>query len=173
MEKFSLDQPIDEKRGLATIKILDSFLSIRNFVVEDAMNWKISAQTLSPDLILYTYKKALNFIVNIHLGCIVGIAFSENYTGKLWNQIGIGDTIEDLLSIRNDVSFDEYTVLLDDNRSIYIDIDNDQCDIRSLESIKQNKITQISVIDWDLGIASLSFDRLPVEWEAYLKNKHK
>lgn len=173
MERINLDQPINEKTGLATIKLLDSFLSIRNLVVEDAMNWTIKAHSIAPDFILYTYKKSLTFVVNVHLGCIVGIIFSENYTGKLWNKLGVGDTIEHLLSIRNDVSFDEDTIFLDENRSISIQIDNNQEDIESLDSIKNNKIIHISITHWDLGIASFKFNKLPIEWEEYLKNQHK
>ena len=157
---FDLTQEIT-RQGLDEVKLLDEIFKIRTAIIYDWVNWKASTASGSPDFIVFTYKNCIEFIANIHVGLIVSIRFINAYKGKLFNKVAIGDMVKQLLTINPDIVFDEHVIAWDDSFEIEFEIDNDSETIPSLEEVLDNKITTITVRNYDLSFVIVAADQMP------------
>ena len=160
---FNLTQEIT-RQGLDEVKLLDEVFKIRTAIIYDWGNWKVSTANSSPDFIVFTYKNCIEFIVNIHVGLIVSLRFSNAYEGKLFNKVAIGDMVKQLLTVNPDIVFDEHVIAWDDSFEVEFEIDNDSETIPSLEEVLDNKITTITVRNYDLSFVIVAADQMPESW---------
>ena len=168
---MNLQQPI-HATGIESIQLLDSLFSIREHIIQNEADWEASLASWIPDFMSYTYKNSLEVIVNVHLGCITTLKFKGNYRGKLWGKVGIGDTVQTLMNHQDNISFDEEFLLIGNNYDLLIEIDNDRQSIDHLETVKDHKITVISVSNEAYDGVTVSTAQFPPHWKKFLVKKY-
>lgn len=161
-----------QETGFGSIHLLDELFKIRGHIIQNEADWEISQATWTPDFIKYTYKEAVDFVVNVHLGCITSMCFRGHFKGKLWSQIGIGDTVKKLVQTRDDVYFDGPILHLKNNFNLIFDIDNQGMDISSLEAVLDHKIVSISISKEEYDAIEIGAQALPQTWKQFLQHKH-
>jgi len=171
MIKINLHEDIRET-GFGEVQLLDELFKIRVHIIQNETDWHVSQSTWTPDFIKYIYKQSIDFIVNVHLGCITSMCFRGNFKGKLWNQIGIGDTVQNIIQFRNDLCFDGPMLHLKNNFNLIFDIDNQGQDISSLEDVLDHKIVSISISNEEYDAIGISDNSLPTKWKQFLQKKY-
>jgi len=160
---IDLTQEITQE-GLREVKLQAEALKIRSHVILDWQNWEASSINGSPDFLVYTYKSCIEFLVNIHIGLIVGMRFSQGYAGKLFGKVSIGDTVAQLKTVNEHIVFDEEFIGWDDGFAIEFELDNNGESISTLEEVENNRIVSITVSNRGLSSIFIATQQMPESW---------
>lgn len=92
-----------------------------------------------------TLKRSIRISIDVLTQSVFSIAFLQDYKGT-YEGIGLGSSVQELLAIRSDVSFDEeYLMVGAYPYDFVLKINNQDHIIYSLDEVMQHKITQIVV----------------------------
>lgn len=97
MKTVDLDENIIPRKGLAQIRLGDNILLLRPFMKQEPNNWKASLPDTLPDFIEYSFKDSIYFSVNIYLGIITAIRFTNDFFGAFYRDFGVGSLVGDLM----------------------------------------------------------------------------
>ncbi|MCP4437997.1 MAG: hypothetical protein GY810_03560 [Aureispira sp.] len=103
MRTVDLDENIIPRKGLSKIKLGDNILLLRPFINSQAKDWAVQLPSSSgrnleiPDFIEYSFKQSIYFSVNIYLGIITAIRFSNDFFGAFYRDFGVGSLVGDLI----------------------------------------------------------------------------
>lgn len=96
MKTINLDENIIPRKGLAQIRLGDNILLLRPFMQQQPNDWKVTLST-PPDFVEYSFKDSISFSVNIYLGIVTAIRFSNDFFGAFYRDFGVGSLVGDLM----------------------------------------------------------------------------
>ena len=115
---------------------------------------------------VYSYSGKAEFYVNVPTSLITLISVGDGYTGLVWGELRVGDTLSKLMRIRDDVNFDDNKIILDNEPNIYFELDY-LAEIESLQDVSNSKIKRIFIEDFQYNISLANpylNDQFPAIW---------
>ncbi len=101
--EIRLDDEIIPSAGIGNLRIGDNIYCLRNLSL---FNKNFSYTYNSLDFPVVIYKKSLKILFNPFVGKISGFEVIEGYTGKLWENIGIGSLGKELYALNGKDGFE-------------------------------------------------------------------
>jgi hypothetical protein len=171
VQNIDVNAPIIPGKGIGEIVLLENAFSLRplilsNTLSEKEIDWTFQTQKQFPDRMTFNYKNILLVDVNIYTGKIISITVKKGFTGKIYETIGIGSTVKDLLSIDSAFYYDEADEYMyhKTDSNMYFDIDVANRLSPTDEEVLNSKITAITILNSTQSSISIGATEFPKEW---------
>lgn len=137
--------PITPFEGFGDIKLYSTRRELKEILELDG----VVSRVMYDDWIIYDIQNSIELLFHLKNDKLFRITALENYRGKLFDKIGIGDAQEDLLKMEPSFVYDDFEEVWQSDKGVIIETD-----------AKDNTIKWISVFVEELD--NDDFDR--AEW---------
>lgn len=171
VKKIDLNSPIIPEQGIGEIKLLENAFSLRPIILSNTLStrksdWTFTTVTQFPDWLNFNYKDSLTITINIYTGKIVSLTVKNQYTGKIFDSIGIGSLVKDLFNLDSGFYYDELDEYILHKEDFNIQFDLDMLNRLSFteQDVLNSKITEITILNHPQSTTIVGATEFPIEW---------